>query len=114
MSKSIDQVFVNAKQWLLLWLAGSPTWVVQVVSSVINIGMLLVVFLTLFAFMSVLERKKREKHDQQHANVDHTGHHLDHPRRRARQPQKQPLLCINEDLVDRLAHSDEENRSLAR
>src|SRR3989440_7742840 len=57
MSKSIDQVFVNAKQWLLLWLAGSPTWVVQVVSSVINIGMLLVVFLTLFAFMSVLERK---------------------------------------------------------
>ncbi len=57
MSKSIDQVFVNAKQWLLLWLGGSPTWVVQVVSSVINIGMLLVVFLTLFAFMSVLERK---------------------------------------------------------
>src|SRR5881398_2254998 len=57
MSKSIDQAFVHAKQWLLSWLAGSPGWVVQVVSSVINIGMLLVVFLTLFAFMSVLERK---------------------------------------------------------
>jgi len=57
MSKSIDQVFVNAKQWLLLWLAGSPGWLIQVVSILINIFMLLVVFLTLFALMSVLERK---------------------------------------------------------
>ncbi len=57
MSKSIDQVFVNAKQWLLLWLAGSPGWLIQVVSILINIFMLLAVFLTLFALMSVLERK---------------------------------------------------------
>jgi NADH-quinone oxidoreductase subunit H len=57
MSKSIDQILVNAKQWVLSWLAGSPNWVVQVVSSLINIGVLLIVFLTLFAFMSVLERK---------------------------------------------------------
>src|SRR5947208_13490113 len=57
MSKSIDQVFVNAKQWLLSWLAGSPTWVIQVVSSLINVFALLAVFLTLFALMSVLERK---------------------------------------------------------
>src|SRR3989475_5510640 len=57
MSKSIDQVFVNAKQWLLSCLAGSPTSVVQVVSSLINIGALLGVFLTLFALISVLERK---------------------------------------------------------
>jgi len=57
MSKSIDQVFVNAKQWLLSWLAGSPTWMIQVVSDLINIFALLFVFLTLFAFMSVLERK---------------------------------------------------------
>jgi NADH-quinone oxidoreductase subunit H len=57
MSKSIDQVFVNAKQWLLWWLAGSPTWMIQVVSSLINIFALLAVFLTLFALISVLERK---------------------------------------------------------
>ena len=57
MSKAIDQVFVNAKQWLLLWLAGSPGWLIQVASILINIFMLLAVFLTLFALMSVLERK---------------------------------------------------------
>jgi NADH-quinone oxidoreductase subunit H len=57
MSKSIDQVFANAKQSLLSWLAGSPTWMVQVVSSLINIFALLAVFLTLFALISVLERK---------------------------------------------------------
>ena len=57
MSKSIDQVFVNAKQWFLSWLAGSPTWIIQVVSSLINVFALLAVFLTLFALMSVLERK---------------------------------------------------------
>src|SRR5881398_2711826 len=57
MSKSIDQVFLNAKQWLLSWLAGLPTWMVQVVSSLINIFTLLAVFLTLFALISVLERK---------------------------------------------------------
>ena len=57
MSKSIDQVFVNAKQWLLSWLVGSPGWLVQVASILIDIFMLLAVFLTLFALMSVLERK---------------------------------------------------------
>jgi NADH-quinone oxidoreductase subunit H len=57
MSKSIDQVFVNAKQWLLSGLAGSPAWVIQVASILINIFMVLGVFLTLFALISVLERK---------------------------------------------------------
>jgi NADH-quinone oxidoreductase subunit H len=57
MSKSLDQVFVNAKQALLSGLAGSPTWVVHVVSILINIFALLAVFLTLFALISVLERK---------------------------------------------------------
>jgi NADH-quinone oxidoreductase subunit H len=57
MSKSIDQVFVNAKQWLLSWLVGSPGWLIQVASILINIFMLLAVFLTLFALISVLERK---------------------------------------------------------
>jgi NADH-quinone oxidoreductase subunit H len=57
MSKSIDQLFVNAKQWLLSWLAGWPGWGIQVASILINIFMLLAVFLTLFALISVLERK---------------------------------------------------------
>src|SRR5438067_1997142 len=57
MSKSIDQVFVNAKYWLLSWLAGAPGWLIQVASILINIFMLLAVFLTLFALISVMERK---------------------------------------------------------
>ncbi len=57
MSKSIDQIFVSAKQWLLSCLTAAPGWVVQIASSLINIFALLAVFLTLFALMSVLERK---------------------------------------------------------
>ncbi len=57
MSKSVDQIFVNAKQWLLSWLTAAPGWVIQIASSLINIFALLAVFLTLFALMSVLERK---------------------------------------------------------
>ena len=56
-SKSVDQIFVNAKQWLLSWLMPAPAWVIQIASSLINIFALLAVFLTLFALMSVLERK---------------------------------------------------------
>jgi NADH-quinone oxidoreductase subunit H len=57
MSISVDQIFVSGKRWLLSWLAGMPDWVIQIVSSLINIFALLGVFLTLFALMSVLERK---------------------------------------------------------
>jgi NADH-quinone oxidoreductase subunit H len=53
----VDQVFVHLKQWLLAWIAGAPDWVLQIVSSLINIGAVLGVFLTLFALISVLERK---------------------------------------------------------
>src|SRR2546421_6459080 len=57
MSSALDQIFVHAKQWLLWWLTGSPGWVIQVASILINIFMLLAVFLTLFALIAVLERK---------------------------------------------------------
>ena len=57
MNASFDQLFVGGKQWLLSWLTGAPDWIVQIVSSLINIFALLAVFLTLFALMSVLERK---------------------------------------------------------
>jgi NADH-quinone oxidoreductase subunit H len=56
-SKSVDQIFVYAKHWLLTWLTAAPGWVIQIASSLINIFALLAVFLTLFALMSVLERK---------------------------------------------------------
>ena len=42
---------------MLSWFAGAPNWVIQLTSSLINIGALLAVFLTLFALISVLERK---------------------------------------------------------
>src|SRR5213596_2772191 len=57
MSEFVDQIFVGGKQWLLSWLTGAPDWLIQIVSSLINIFALLGVFLTLFALMSVLERK---------------------------------------------------------
>jgi NADH-quinone oxidoreductase subunit H len=53
----VDQIFVHLKQWLLSWLTGAPDWVVQLASSLINIVAVLGVFLTLFALISVLERK---------------------------------------------------------
>jgi NADH-quinone oxidoreductase subunit H len=57
-SASVDQLFIYAKQWLLSFLIGhAPDWAVQVASSLINIGAVLGFFLTLFALISVLERK---------------------------------------------------------
>ena len=45
------------KQRILLLFSGAPDWVGQIVSSLLNIVALLVVFLSLFALVSVLERK---------------------------------------------------------
>jgi NADH-quinone oxidoreductase subunit H len=57
MSASLDQIFIRGKQLLLAPMAGAPDWVIQIASSLINIFALLGVFLTLFALISVLERK---------------------------------------------------------
>src|ERR1044071_5125343 len=57
MSSALDQIFVHAKQWLLSWIAGAPNWLIEILSSLINIVALLTVFLTLFVLISVLERK---------------------------------------------------------
>ena len=53
----LDQIFVHTKGQILSLFAGAPGWVGQIVSSLLNISALLVVFLTLFALMSLLERK---------------------------------------------------------
>src|SRR6266704_2845248 len=57
MTAFLDQIFVRGKQTLLAPMAHAPSWLVQIVSSLINIFALLAVFLTLFALMSLLERK---------------------------------------------------------
>src|SRR5690349_4840283 len=57
MSSAVDQIFVHLKGWLLSLIAGAPNWVIQIASSLINIVAVLTVFLTLFALISVLERK---------------------------------------------------------
>jgi NADH-quinone oxidoreductase subunit H len=54
---SLDQIFIPLKLWLMSILPQAPDWLLQVVSALINIIALLAVFLTLFALMSVLERK---------------------------------------------------------
>src|SRR5205085_6651347 len=48
---------ISAKQWILSLLSGMPDWVTILASSLINISSLLGVFLTIFAAISVLERK---------------------------------------------------------
>ena len=55
----VDQIFVSLKQYLLMWLtrSGAPDLLVQIASVLINIACVLGVFLTLFALVSVLERK---------------------------------------------------------
>jgi NADH-quinone oxidoreductase subunit H len=57
LSQSIDQIFITAKQWILSLLSGMPDWVTTIASILINITALLAVFLTIFALISVLERK---------------------------------------------------------
>jgi NADH-quinone oxidoreductase subunit H len=57
MSGSVDQIFLSIKQWLLALLSNSPEWLQLVASSLINIAGVLGVFVTLFALISVLERK---------------------------------------------------------
>src|SRR5437773_10514526 len=57
MTDFLDQIFVRGKQTLLAPIAHAPGLMVQLVSSLINIFALLAVFLTLFALISVLERK---------------------------------------------------------
>jgi NADH-quinone oxidoreductase subunit H len=55
----VDQLLVNLKQQLLVWLSrlGTPDLIVQIASVLINIAAVLGVFLTLFALVSVMERK---------------------------------------------------------
>src|SRR5206468_9645246 len=57
MTDFLDQIFVRGKQTLLTPMVHAPDWLVQIASSLINIFTLLAVFLTLFALISVLERK---------------------------------------------------------
>ena len=58
MADFLDQIFIRAKEGLLSPLAGrAPDWLIQITSSLINIAAVLAVFLTLFALISVLERK---------------------------------------------------------
>lgn len=57
MSGTVDQIFIQTKHWLLSLLPAGPEWMTQLASSLINIFALLGVFLSLFAGMSVMERK---------------------------------------------------------
>lgn len=53
----LDQIFIRVKEQLLSIFAGAPDWILQTLSSLINIAAVMGVFLTLFALISVLERK---------------------------------------------------------
>src|SRR5438270_2726196 len=53
----VDQAFVSLKGWLLSFVSSAPDSVQAIVSSLINIAGVLGGFMTLFALISVLERK---------------------------------------------------------
>lgn len=57
MSGSVDQFFIWLKHWLLSLVSSAPEWLQLIASSLINIAGVLGVFMTLFALISVLERK---------------------------------------------------------
>src|SRR6202171_5291738 len=57
MSDSVDQAFISLKHWLLSFVSSAPDWVQAIAASLINIAGVLGVFMTLFALISVLERK---------------------------------------------------------
>src|SRR6201988_4300004 len=57
MSDSVDQAFILLKSWLLSFVSSAPDWVQAIASSLINIAGVLGVFMSLFALISVLERK---------------------------------------------------------
>ena len=57
MSDFFDQIFVLAKARVLSPIANGPVWLSALVSSLLNIVALLAVFLSLFALMSLFERK---------------------------------------------------------
>jgi len=50
------------------------------------------------------EREERQKYSEERENINQTRHDLDNPARCGGQPCQQPMLGVNEDLVDRLAH----------
>ena len=52
-----DQIFVKTKHWLLSLLPDSLAWLTPVISCLLNISAVLIAFMTLFALISVLERK---------------------------------------------------------
>jgi NADH-quinone oxidoreductase subunit H len=54
---SVDQAFISLKHWLLSFVSSAPDWVQAVASSLLNIAGVLGFFMTLFALISVLERK---------------------------------------------------------
>src|SRR4051812_27527817 len=56
-ASSVDQAFVSLKGWLLSFVSSAPDWVQAIAASLINIAGVLGVFMTLFALISVLERK---------------------------------------------------------
>ena len=56
-SEAVDQIFVNLKLRLMLSLPQGRDWIAHVASPLINIATVLGVFLTLFAAMSLFERK---------------------------------------------------------
>jgi NADH-quinone oxidoreductase subunit H len=56
-ASSVDQAFVSLKGWLLSFVSSAPDWVQGIAASLINIAGVLGVFMTLFALISVLERK---------------------------------------------------------
>ncbi len=54
MAEMLDQIFVILKHWLV---GHSPVWLQPVVASLLSVVAIIVVFATLFAVTTIMERK---------------------------------------------------------
>src|SRR5437870_1020631 len=54
MTETIDQIFITLKHWLIAY---SPVWLQPLFAAVLSAASILVVFASLFAVTTILERK---------------------------------------------------------
>ena len=54
---TLDQIFVALKHWLVGFVPTQPEWLQPLVSAVISVAAIILVFATLFAITTILERK---------------------------------------------------------
>ena len=88
----LDQHFNPVGDWLKKTERPDPIWPVAILYPPKN-----------FPLQHGNEREERQEHTEQRENVDETRTDLNQPIRRMCQWREQPLLCVDENLIDGVA-----------